>query len=31
MAAGGGPMVWCTSLGGDKMDTRLSGGESGQC
>jgi hypothetical protein len=27
--AGGAPMAWCTGLGGDKMKTQSSGGESG--
>jgi hypothetical protein len=27
---GGAPMGWCSGLGGDKMETRLSGVKSGQ-
>jgi hypothetical protein len=30
MEAGGASMAWCSGLGGDKLETRLSGGESTQ-
>jgi hypothetical protein len=28
--AGGAPMPWCSGYGGGKIETRLSGAESGQ-
>jgi hypothetical protein len=28
---GGAPMTWCSGSGGGKIETWLSGGESGQC
>jgi hypothetical protein len=30
VAVGGAPMAWCSGYGGAKMETRLSGEESGQ-